>query len=198
MKKNSQFFVLLVLLCLLMSFLGIIFVIVPHVSTLKNLSQRVAAKEQELVLGEEKVAAVKDAATLIKSAQRDIQLLGVAIPEKQKADEALVQATTAASAAGISVQNVVISPSETSAIVLTLSASGSYQNTITFIADLEKNLRPVKITDYSLTSSSSGGQVNSTFTISFPYLNIPSPTATTGSTQTDTQSATSEKGEGEQ
>lgn len=197
MKKNSQFFILIVLLCLLLSLLAVIFLIVPHVSTLKNLSQKVAAKEQELTLGREKVQAIRNASILIKSAQRDIQLLGVAIPEKEKADEALVQVTSAASSAGISVQSAVISPSVNSAVSLTVSASGSYENTVSFIANLEKNLRPVKISDYSLASSSSG-QISSTFTISFPYLSAqPSPTATTGTTPTDSQNSTSEKGQNE-
>lgn len=170
MRKNSQFFILAVLVSLLLSILAIIFIIVPNVSSLKDLSNRVAAKEQELILGREKVQAIKEASNVIKSAQRDIQLLGVAVPEKEKADEALVQVTTAATSAGITVDRVVISPTETNSVNFTVSANGSYTDTITFMANLEKNLRPAKISDYSLSSNSLGSQVNSTFTVSFPYL----------------------------
>lgn len=177
MNKNPQFFILAVLLSLLLSILGVIFVIVPRVSSLKELAGQVAAKEQELILGREKVQAVREAAMLLNSAKRDIELLGVAIPEKEKADEALVQVTTAASTADVNVDRVVISPSETNSVIFTVSASGGYENTVSLIANLEKNLRPAKITDYSLSSNSSGAQVNSTFTISFPYLPEASPVA---------------------
>lgn len=171
MKKNSQLVILVVLLALLLSFLGIVFVIVPQISSLKDISNQIAAKQVELSAGRAEVEAVRTAAQLIKSASSDIATLGIAVPNGAKADEALVQVTQAASQAGLTVQNASVGQGDQSGYVaFSVSTEGSYDQTVAFIANLEKSLRPAGIVDYSLSSTEKASVISATFNIKFPYV----------------------------
>jgi Tfp pilus assembly protein PilO len=188
-KSGSQIY--FVLLALLLSFLGIIFVITPKITSLQKVSDEAAASQAELDAGRLKVQAVRDSLQLIKSAQSSISLLGVAVPDQAKADEAVVQAATAASAAGLTLKNASVAEGEAGYVNLTVSADGDYDKVIVFLGNLEKNLRPVKVTDYSLSASGTSGQVSGTFSIGFPYLkeSVETQTTTTQTTEDNTGGA---------
>ena len=180
MQKNSQLFVLLVLVAFLLSFLGIVFFIVPRISSLKDLSNQVAAKDAELKAGIAEVQAIKAAVQLVASAQQSIQTLGIAVPEQARADEATVQISAAASKASISISSVTVASAENGYVNLTVSTVGSFDSTAAFISNLQNNLRPIKVIDFSIASGAEGSQLNSTFNLGFPYL----PEVTTTSAET--------------
>lgn len=186
MPRNSQLTVLIVLVALLLSFLGIIFVIVPRISTLKTLSDQVAAKQAELDAGRQEVQSLKAAVQLIQSAQKDIETLGIAVPNSPKADEALVQLSQAATQAGLTVKSAAISPSEDQSITFTVSTDGQYNSAVSFIANMEKNLRPVAFIDYTLSATQNSSVISATFNISFPYIEE-EETATTTATSTESE-----------
>jgi Tfp pilus assembly protein PilO len=185
MQKSNQLTILIVLLSLLLSFLGIVFVIIPQISTLKDLANKATAKQSELTAGRAEVAAIKEAAQLIKSAASDITLLGVAVPDGAKADEALVQVTQAATQAGLSVKSVSVSQAADGYVGFSVSTEGAYDQTITFIGNLEKSLRPAGIVDYNLSQTDKASTISATFNIKFPYITeATTATPTPESTQT--------------
>ena len=189
MEKKPQLLIIIVLLALLASFLGIVFVIVPNISKLKDISDRVAAKEQKLEVGRTEVASIKEAAQLINSAQRDIELLGVAIPDGPKTDEAIVQISQAAAQSGLKIKNAAISEGAAGYITISFSTAGSYQDTVSFISNLEKNLRPVKVADYTISGADSGNLVSATFDIAFPFI-AAQPKASSTETPTNNEENT--------
>ncbi len=157
------------------TFFIVILYIVPKTTDLKNLSQRAAAKQSELEVGRQQVAAIRTATQLIKAARADMDTLGVAIPDKEKAEEALQQLSANASSSEITIKSVTAGTGQaetgqSGALTITVSVSGDFSNTIAFIGNLEKNLRPVKVVDYSIVASGVGALTDTTFNLSFPYL----------------------------
>lgn len=183
-KELTNWAVLAMLLAILLG----IFYIVPQISKVKKLSDTVASKEEDLNRGLEEVASIKEFALLMKTARSEIEKLGVSIPQEEKADEALLQAASAASVAGISVSGVSVdtqapqqsrgaeegSTNDTAlagVVSLTVTTGGEYGKTIDFMKNLEKNLRPVTIKNVALSANGeTSGNVDGSFVIEFPYV----------------------------
>jgi len=159
-------------LALLASILAIIFIVVPKMRDLKSINTKVKAKEQELEAGKAKVAAVKKAAELIKKARKDLETLGVAVPNSEKAEEALLQVSSAAGEAGITVKSTTISASNEgqNSLNLAVSTTGHYDSTIKFMENLEKSLRPATTDSFNFSPRPETGDVDATFQISLPYV----------------------------
>lgn len=184
--SNTQKIILVSVVALLLSFFIIILYTVPRISNLKSLSTQVAAKEAELEAGLEEVRSVRSAVQLIKTAKSDMATLGIAIPDQEKAEEALAQLGANASSSQLQIKSIAIGAGEASNIGISISTSGSFDQTMTFLSNLEKNLRPIKIANYSLSATEDASLVEASFTLLFPFL-PPEPT---------TQSAENETGEG--
>jgi len=169
-------------LALLASILAIIFIIVPKMKDLKSINTQVKAKEQELEAGKAKVAAIKNAAALIKKARKDLETLGIAVPDQERAEEALLQVTSAAGKAEITVKSMTMSAGgEGNLLSVAVSTSGRYDNTIRFMENLEKSLRPAATTSFNFAPKVGTGDVDATFQIVLPYVNeaaLASATAT--------------------
>lgn len=193
-QKNKNQNSALAILAMLVAVLVVIFFIVPKVSAIKDFSNQAVQKESELASGQAKVAAAKQFATLIKTARADIEKLGVSIPTEEKADEAILQAASAASSAGIGITSVSVSASDgtenatktTTAtegqaavkeaatggvLSLTIATRGNYTATVDFLKKMESNLRPITLKNLSVASSvDSGSDVDGNFTLDFPYV----------------------------
>jgi len=159
------------LLALILTILGVIFMIIPRFESLKDLSTKISAKEAELDLGKKKVTALRTATQLIKTAQTDMDLLGVAIPVGKNAEEALAQLSANASTSGVSIVSTTISDGEAGHVSIALTLSGDFDGTYSFISNLEKNLRPVTIADYNMIEAE--GNIDSTLNLLFPYVEEP-------------------------
>jgi len=167
--KKGQGMLLISVVALLGSFIIVITYIVPKISSLKDLANQVAAKEQELETGRSKVEALKKATAIIKIARSEIETLGIAVPSKERADEALAQIAKIASDSGLSLQSVNSGTSGDGFVNITVSCEGSFPSVQTFLEKIERNLRPVKVMDYTVASGTDGGSVSSTFNFSLPY-----------------------------
>ncbi len=157
-------------LALLVSLGIVIFLVVPRVSEMKELSNSIAAKEAELEIGKNKVSALRNAVQLIKTARRDMEILGVALPPNKDIAEALVQTNANASNAGVVIQTISVGEGGAGNISVSATVSGSYEQVMGFLSNTEKNLRPMQVSDYSLVSSE--GAINATFNFLFPYLTL--------------------------
>lgn len=184
-KTNKSQITTLAVLSLLVGILVVIFFIVPQVSQIKDYSGQINQKEIELQSGQDQVQAIKEYALVLKTAKSDVEKLGVSIPTEEKADEAVLQVASAASSAGISMNSVSVSStttgttnvtseasaSQTGTLTLSVSTSGGYDATLGFIKNLEKNLRPVTLSNLSIAGDAEGGSdVAATFSLSFPYI----------------------------
>jgi len=159
---------LISVLALLASLAIVIFLVVPRISEMKELSNNVAAKEAELEAGKNKVAALRNAIQLIKTARRDMEILGIAVPVDKDIAEALVQVNANASNSGVVIEAISAAEGETGNISISATVLGSYEQVMGFLSNTEKSLRPIKIVDYNLISTE--GAVDATFNLLFPYL----------------------------
>jgi len=191
--KKSQNSALAVL-AMLVAIIVVIFVIVPRVSAIRELSNQVTQKESELKAGQAKVEAVKQFALILKTAKNDIDKLGVSIPTEEKADEALLQAASAASSAGVSISSVAIaatsetvsgstetaasaqqadtaqSPAKSGILSLTISTRGAYSAMLDYVKKLEENIRPVTIKGVAIAAVADSSDVDGNFTLDFPFV----------------------------
>lgn len=166
---KNQPLLLIGALALLASVVVVIVYVVPKISALKDLANKVETKQQELETGKSKVEALKKAAAIIKVARSEMETLGIAVPTKEKADEAVSQIADASGKAGLDVESINASGSQEGSLGLVVTSSGGYGNVTNFIENIEKNLRPVKITSCTVVSNSEG-KVDATINLSVPFL----------------------------
>lgn len=192
--QKNQSLIYISVLALLIAFILVIIFIVPKIATLKDLSTQVAKKEDELNAGKQKVEDLKRAAALIKTARSEVETMQIAVPTKEKMDEAVAQLSAAATQAGLSIQSVTIGTPSKGMANLTVTTEGEFSNTVSFMSNIEQNLRPATFSDFSLASSQANSLISATFNLSFPFIDesaTPTPTATTNGNQTEETNATS-------
>lgn len=181
-NKIPQNLLYLSVLALLASFILVIFVIIPKATTLKSLSNEASSKENQLTAGKDQIASLREAITLIQTAKKDVELLGVAVPAKANAEEALAQISANAQGASVQLKNVTVSGEENGNLKISVSILGKYSDTVLFMKNLETNLRPVTVNDLAISSGTDGSLLISTFNLLFPYLNNADETSQTGVT----------------
>jgi len=169
-KVKSQTILIISAAALIVAFILIIGVIVPKVNQLKQKNMAIAAKQQELDLGKKKVEALRAAELAIKTAKNDLDKLGVSIPYKEKSEEALAQLAAIATDSKTIIKTVSIGSSETGQLNVSITIEGNYNDTLKFISDVEKNIRPTQIRDYSMSWVEDQQSLNSTFNLIFPYV----------------------------
>ncbi|MCX6809943.1 MAG: hypothetical protein NTZ65_04345 [Candidatus Berkelbacteria bacterium] len=193
-KKPSQIILLSSVFALMVGVLLVIFVIVPKVQELKTVASNVEAKKQELEAGQNKVAATKKAIQTMSAAKRDLDLLGVAIPNQPDPEDALVQISAASGKAGLKLSSIAIAQSDStkgSSLGLTFSTLGNFDSTLALFDNLEKGLRPIVIKDYAISNSENSGDLSATFNLTLPYIIDESKAKAAAAAQTATdQSAT--------
>ena len=189
-KNKDQTATLLAILALLVAIAVVVFVIVPQLSSLRATSNQVLAKESELTAGQEKVATIKKSAQLIAAAKKDIELLGVALPAQEKTDEAVAQAASAATDAGLTVKSISVGESKNGEVAFSITTSGNYAQIDKYLQNLKSNMRPVAVNDYNI-SADSNGSLSASFSLAFPYVAKVEATATaTASASAETTGGT--------
>lgn len=193
LKGKSQAVVISSIISLLVAILLTILVLVPQFSKLKELSDTANAKQEQLKLGREKVRSIKDGVSLIASSKQDIDLLGVAIPKTPEAESALMQVSSAASVAGVTISSVAISDASKAELKITFSLIGSYDKILDFVSKIESNLRPTQVVDFTI-NYVEGSELSSTFNLSFPYLEAEPTSSVTPSSPESVNQPTAENG----
>jgi Tfp pilus assembly protein PilO len=169
-QKKSQIPTYLSVLALLASFVIVIMFVVPKIAVLKDLSNKVALKESELNAGKQKVEDLKKASALIKTARSEMETLQIAVPTKEKVDEAVAQLSAASNQAGLSIQSITIGTPGAGVASLTVTTEGEFSNTVSFMANVEQILRPASFSDFSVASSQTNSLISATFNIAFPFI----------------------------
>jgi Tfp pilus assembly protein PilO len=175
-RSNQQKIMIVAAISLLVAFLLIIFYIVPSISDLKDKATTIASKKQEHDLGVQKVQAIRSATQAIALAKKQVSLIGVAIPEKQNAEEAVLQISTASKDASVTVKGISVGDSEVAgkatagSLGISVSVTGEYANIVKLTKALEKNLRPVNISNISVSVGNTSSEVSAKFDLNFPYL----------------------------
>jgi len=169
-EKNTknQAVLLASVLALLASVVIVITYIVPQFFSLKNLSNDISSKQSELDQGKNRVSALKSAAAIVKAAHSELETLGIALPASQDSDKAIAQVADAAGRAGLSVGSINSNSVQQGELTLIITGSGSYGNIADFVSNIERNLRPTKVTELSLASN--GTNVDATISLSMPFL----------------------------
>lgn len=171
-KTKSQLPALIGVLGLLASILLVIFFIVPKTSEIKTLANEVAAKEQELELGKQKVAAIREAVKLITSAKKEVDTLNVSIPKSPSADEALAQMQDIASQSEIKVVEATVGGASDGYQEITITMSGSYSNMVSFLDKMQNNLRPTKVKTINLFYNEETEEISMSLNLMFPYFDL--------------------------
>lgn len=170
MKKQSQLTSFLSVLALLGAFILIIFVLVPKIRQLSDLSNQAKAKSEQIELKKQEIAAVRQASALIKSAKQEVQTLQIAVPDKEKTEEALAQLSDATASAGLDLTSIGLHGAQDGYVKVSATVFGPFDKVIALMGNLEKNLRPIRVDDYTVTSSEGSADVSTTLNLSFPYL----------------------------
>lgn len=176
MKKQSQLISFISVLALLGAFLLIIFVVTPRVRQLWDLSSQAKGKGEQIALKQQEVESVKEASVLVKGAKQEVEMLQIAVPDKEKAEEALAQLSSATAAAGLKMTSVGLHGAQDGFVKISMSVFGPFDKFIGLMGNLESNLRPIKIDDYTVTSSEDSSDVSASLNLLFPYLPQTSPT----------------------
>jgi len=171
-KSKSQMPMLISILALLVALILIGFFIVPKTSEIKELSNEVAKKEQELELGKKKVASIREAIKLMAQAKNDIEKLNIAIPSNPNAEEALVQLQEIASKSGSVIIDSSVGDSNQSTQKIGLTLNGEYSQILDFLSKLKSNMRPVEISNYSMVSNEDESIITASFNLEYPYLDM--------------------------
>jgi hypothetical protein len=171
-KTKSQLPALIGVLGLLASILLVIFFIVPKTSEIKTLANEVAAKEQELELGKQKVAAIREAVKLIASAKKEVETLNVSIPKSPSADEALAQMQDIASQSEIKVVEATVGGASDGYQEITITMSGSYSNMVSFLDKMQNNLRPIEVKTINLFYNEETEEISMSLNLMFPYFDL--------------------------
>lgn len=168
-KKSTQTPVALAALLLLVALVVLIAYIIPQITTLKDLNQSVVQKEQELAVGRQKVQAIRDAVQLIQQAKKELEVLGIAIPTKEKAEESLLQIANIASRQEITVRTATFSSAEGS-LAMNVTAEGDYNKFVDFFNDVNSNIRPAAVTGINFSPNEETGALQASFDLNFPYI----------------------------
>ncbi len=168
-KKATQTPVALAALLLLVALVVLIAYVIPQITTLKDLNQSIVQKEQELAIGKQKVQAIRDAVQLIQQAKKEVEVLGIAIPTKEKAEESLLQIANIASRQEITVKTATFSSAEGS-LAMNVTAEGDYNKFVDFFNDVNSNIRPAAVSGINFSPNEETGALEASFDVIFPYI----------------------------
>lgn len=149
----------------------------PQLLSLKEKNAQILARQQEISASQQKLSDLRTAASQLKAAEKELELLNLALPSDVGIPEVLVSVEAMVSRAGLTVNSITpASEGEktTGEVPVSVSASGSFAQLVSFTQILEKNLRPVKIKSIAIAASTAEGQtgVSATYNITLLYQPI--------------------------
>lgn len=169
MEKKGKIVIIFSTVILFFALFAFILFLIPSINRLKEVSTEVAKKQAEYEAGLLRVMMAQKAVDTITQAKQESALLGVAIPESPRAEEAMIQMNSSASSSGLKVISAEVIKANEGILSISFSTKGNYDNTISFISKIKSNLRPTKIVDLTMTKDGSD-EINANFNLEFPYL----------------------------
>lgn len=171
MRKDRRAKAVIIFSTVILFFALVAFIVllIPRINTLKEISSEVAKKKMEYEVGLYRVSLSQKAVDTIAQAKQESDLLGIAIPQSPKADEAIIEVSAAAKQSGLDITSAEVIKAKEGILSISFGTRGNYDNTIGFLGKLKNNLRPVKIVDMVLTKTSDD-KINASYNLDFPYL----------------------------
>jgi len=186
-RKSEQIGAILLLAILII--VGLIYLIIkPQLANLKENNLELAVNKNNLKNKEQQINNLNQLASQIQSNQTTVQKLTVALPDKEKIAELLVQIDALSSGTGtkIAAFSPVGAESQTSSqdnnqtsvsaekgvgmYSFDLTLAGPYSGIANYLKELQKNLRPIKIMALSITGGSSESPIlSATFNMQTYY-----------------------------
>jgi Tfp pilus assembly protein PilO len=181
-KKTEQIGAIMVLVLVIIIAL-IYLVIKPQVAYLKENNIQAAAKKAEFNDKEKQINNLRSLETSLASISSEVQKLSIALPKKEKISELIVQVDAIAKGQGLTVNSIapsqanseelaVLGSSEESTeptigqYAFTISVTGEYASLVSFLQNIEANLRPINIQKADFASGSgSNPQISATLTM---------------------------------
>lgn len=150
-KLNTHSPILPLLVVVVVIGLGYL-VIQPTIIELKDLNIQIAAKVKQITTMTEKIDALKYLKAEFAKNTKDLELLGVIIPEDEQVPEILVQLSAIASKSAVQVTS--ITPKVTSGkSIFQIGVNGDFSGISSFVDNLEKNSRPIAVQSVSFVPS---------------------------------------------
>jgi len=176
---QGKFTIIFATFILFVALFVLILFLIPKINNIKDLSNQVAQKRAEYEMGLIRVAEAQKASDVIKQAKAESDLLSVALPDAPRAEDAIVSLSKAASDAGLQITSAEVINAQEGVLAVSLSTRGTFENTVSFLDKLKRNLRPTKIVELNFISND-GGEINADYSLEFPYLykTTPIPSAT--------------------
>ena len=147
-------------------FLLIYFGLKPILAKLKSANTEVKVKKEELSLKEKKLDNLKTIKSKLETVKGDLELLQKALPKEEDIPGVLVSAEALASQSGLLISSFTPSTEKKAtatppageegatglgSVPFNLSLSGSYPALLTFLTNVENNLRPTSVSSVNIT-----------------------------------------------
>ncbi|MBP6930088.1 hypothetical protein KBB60_00550 [Patescibacteria group bacterium] len=151
--------IIIILALLLVALLLVIFLAIPSSYKLKANLTRVAKARANATQAAQYIADIDGAYQKIAANTKAASLLALAAPKDADVANAVVMIDAIVTNSGLSLN--ALSPRQTSSgkTVITVTASGSYENLKKMITSLENNVRPMSADGISLVALEGGGEV---------------------------------------
>lgn len=163
------------------------FYVAPQMTELKTARATTQAREKDAAALETQITQVNQIAQQLNSQQSALQQLALAAPSSSAYDQLLIALQAIASESGVVLSTVQPASGNTTAgqqVNVTISLKGSYGGMHLFLENTAKNIRPLTITNLSLTSAADvtgASLLNATLIVTaaqaiVPKATTPSPT----------------------
>lgn len=151
-----------------------IFAIKPTILTIVELNKEIQAKEETIVKINQKLTNLKKAGDLLQNGSERLSKIEGSIPSSASPENLIVEIERLADKNSLQILNLSMSdvviigdkeskrkktkdvealPSDADELPFTMSLTGSYQNLILLLSDIDNALRPVKIDSLTINSS---------------------------------------------
>lgn len=167
-KRKSQW-PLVIVLCLIAIFGIAYFAIPPYLAEVTDLNLKVAITNEKISKTQQKISDLKYLQTQFEANQPLIELLNIAMPQDPQMPQTIISINSIAKDSGVDITSIQPkSKSASSSNQITLSINGYYEGLKVFLNKLEKNLRPINVTELSYnksTSQTTGNQITASLTL---------------------------------
>lgn len=155
-RNRAVLIVFLILLAILNGY----FLAWPASGTLKTVNTQVAATEADVNLAQQKITDLGEFDQLIKKYPAEADLLSLAAPSDLDLPQFMVAVEAIASKSSVTLSS--IQPPAQGAQDVSIQISGSFDGLFAFMTNLEKNLRPVKVSEIQIAAATEGAQTSMT------------------------------------
>jgi Tfp pilus assembly protein PilO len=166
-EKKTKLAITLSTILLFVALVVLILYLIPRVSQLKLLSHQVESKRVEYESGKLKIQNAEALQSMLGQYKKEAELLGIALPGKSKAEDALVELSEAAKGSGLEIVSADVSD-EKGSLLVDLSTKGTYENQVGFLDKLKNNLRPIKVVEIEMTKIDD--KIVTNLKLNFPYF----------------------------